>query len=403
MLINASYRKLFKLPGAIGFCAAAFVGRIPAGMIGLAIILPLSALTGSYMIAGVVAAFTMLGMAFCAPMSGRLIDRYGQYRILLIFASLNFLATAALIAAIHYHAPLILLCLIGMIAGASRLSTGTMSRVRWAHILSMQEPEQQKTMLQAAYAFEGIVDEIVFISAPIIAVLLCTAIHPLAGLICCLITFVVGAIALAVQRRTQPPVAAVHERQLSVFRLPALRVIFAAILCIGMSAGAVEVIVVARADVAHSRHLAGLLIATLALSSMLSGFWYGARTFKLGAHKLWLRCLALLVISLVPFVFSANLWVLFFVMFIAGLSIAPASIAGQVLTERIVPFKQLTEGMNITVTAMILGMAIGGWLAGVLIDHLGVSQAGVLPALATLVALIIAIAGMSSLEHCDKP
>lgn len=402
MLMNASYQKLFKLPGALGFCAAAFVGRIPAGMIGLAIILPLSALTGSYMKAGMVAAFTMLGMAFCAPMSGRLIDRHGQYRILMIFAALNFLATGMLIAAIQYDAPLVVLCVIGMIAGASRLSTGTMSRVRWAHVISQQDPQQQKTMLQAAYAFEGIVDEIVFISAPIIAVMLCTAIHPLAGLFCCLITFVIGAVTLAIQRRTQPPAASRREKQQTVFKLMGLRVIFSAILCIGISAGAVEVIVVARADVAQSRHLAGLLIATLALSSMLSGFWYGARTFKLPAHKLWIRCLVLLVVSLVPFIFSDNLLVLFFAMFIAGLSIAPASISGQVLTERIVPFKQLTEGMNVTVTAMILGMAIGGWFAGVLVDKIGIA-AGLLPAMATLVALIIATVGMRSLEHSDKP
>lgn len=108
--------------------------------------------------------------------------------------------------------------------------------------------------------------------------------------------------------------------------------IFAAILCIGVSAGAVEVIVVAHADVSNSRPLAGLLMATLAFSSMLAGFWYGARTFKLSAGVLWIRCLGLLVLALIPFAFATNLIVLMLALFVAGLMIAPTSIAGQVLT-----------------------------------------------------------------------
>lgn len=392
-----SYRKLFSIPGAIQFCAAALLGRLPAGMIGLAIILPLSKLTHSYTIAGTVAAFTMIGMALSAPFSGRLIDRYGQGKILLIFALLNLIWTSALMACVYFGVSLGILCLIGALAGASRLSTGTLSRTRWAYVTKTLDPSLRKSALQAAYAFESIIDEIVFISAPILVTLLCINVHPLAGLLCCLVAFVSGAVSLAIQRRTQPLIASLPEKQSSAMSISGLQIMFAAVLFIGMSAGAVEVIVVARLDALGSRPLTGLLLATLSLSSMLSGFWYGARSFKLSEPSLWIRCMGLLVAALVPFVFAEHLIILTLTLFIAGLAIAPTVISGQVLTERILPTALKNEGMSIVVTAMIFGMAFGGWLSGMLIDIIGVQLTGMLPAMATFMAFVFGVMGTRSL------
>lgn len=55
------------------------------------------------------------------------------------------------------------------------------------------------------------------------------------------------------------------------------------------------------------------------------------------------------------------------------------------------------------VTAMILGMAVGGWLAGVLIDKLGVHRASMFPAMATLAALVIATVYAQSFMAPLKP
>jgi MFS family permease len=385
-----SYGKLFKIPGAIGFSSAAFLGRLPAGMIILAIILPISKLMGSYASAGVIAAFAMIGMAFATPFSSRLLDRYGQGRILLIFAVLNFLGIFALLTCIYFNASIEILCVTAAITGATRLSTGTMARTRWTYVITnLYTQKQRDQMLQAAYAFESIVDEVVFISAPILATLLCTAIHPLAGLVCCLFAYLIGSIALAVQRNTQPVVEHLHKKQPFALMIPGLRVIFLAVLLIGISAGAVEVIVVARADHLNLRPLIGLLMATLSFSSMLAGFWYGTRSFKLPLASLWIGCLGLLVLVLIPFIFATNFIALMLVLFIAGLSIAPTSIAGQLLTEQLLPTPLLNEGMSLIVTAMILGMAIGSCLAGVLIDRFGTYSAGTLPAISVFIALTL--------------
>lgn len=369
---------------------AALIGRLPAGMIGLAIILPLSKLLGSYTSAGTVAASTMMGMAFCAPISGRLVDRHGQSKILVIFTVLNCISTALLIVCAEYSAPLIVLCVTGVFCGASRLSTGTMARTRWAYVIPKHDMTFYKEHLQTAYAFELVIDEVVFISAPIIVTLLCTFLHPLAGLACCLISYVGGGLALAAQYKTEPAVEPIRQKTASALSNLNLQVIFAAILFIGMSAGALEVIVVARADELSSRALVGILIATLAFSSMLSGFWYGAHHFKIEPSSLWLRCIGFLILALIPFAFATDALTMALALFIAGISIAPTAISGQVLTERILPTAIMNEGMSIIVTAMILGMALGGWLSGMLIDKCGTYLAGLLPALATFAAFVIA-------------
>jgi hypothetical protein len=390
------YRKLWTIPGAAGFSAAAFLGRLPAGMIGLTIILPISQLTGSYTVAGTVAASTMLGMALCAPFSGRLLDRYGQSQILLIFAVLNFISTFALIACIQFGLPIVMLCVAGAVTGASRLSTGTIARIRWAYVIQRFDTNGRDSSLKAAYAFEAILDEVVFVFAPILGTFLCTAVHPLAGLICCLVSYSSGAVALAVQHSTQPAVEFLYEKQVSAFTVSGLQVIFAAILFIGISAGAIEVIVVARMDDLGSRSLTGFLMAALALSSMMGGFFYGTRMFKLPAHLLWIRCLGLLGLVLIPFFFASNLIALTLTLLIAGILIAPTAIAGQVLTEQVLPVRLLSEGMNIGVTAMIVGMAMGGGISGILIDKVGIHSAGALPSMAAFIAFSIVFAYRST-------
>lgn len=396
------YRQIFSISGARQFSAAAFLGRLPAGMMSFAVMLPLSQSTGSYAFAGAVAASVMIGMACCAPFSGRLVDRYGQQYVLSFFIALHLVAAVMLITFTMQGAQLSVLCFAGLLAGASRLSTGTLVRTRWAYVTRELDVTQSQVMLQAAYAFEAVIDELIFISGPMLATALCSAVHPLAGLWCSLGAYTFGGGALAIQRCTQPPIEhSSIERRQSAWSIIGLRIVFMATLLIGISAGAVEVIVIARADAIGLRVWAGLLMGILAFSSMLSGFWFGARQFGVVVDILWIRCLALLMCALLPFAYLSSLMGLIIAMFIAGLLIAPTAIAGQLLAERLLPPRLLNEGMNLIVTAMILGMAIGGGVAGYAIDHWGSRIAGMIPATAVLGALCMARVYMPSLGRVD--
>src|SRR5947208_16522832 len=77
-----SYRRILARPGALRFSLTGLVARLPISMVGLGIVLLVSAATGSYGVAGAVSAAYMFANAGFAILQGRLLDRLGQARVL---------------------------------------------------------------------------------------------------------------------------------------------------------------------------------------------------------------------------------------------------------------------------------------------------------------------------------
>src|SRR5919202_138221 len=68
-------------PGGPRVFGASLVGRIPAGALGLLLILRVRELGGGYADGGAVAGAFSLGYATAAPLVGRLVDARGQTRV----------------------------------------------------------------------------------------------------------------------------------------------------------------------------------------------------------------------------------------------------------------------------------------------------------------------------------
>ena len=77
------YLELFAAPGAKGFSAAGLLARMPLSMTGLGIVTMLSQVHADYWLAGTVAATFVFCNALLAPQVSRLVDRFGQGRVLL--------------------------------------------------------------------------------------------------------------------------------------------------------------------------------------------------------------------------------------------------------------------------------------------------------------------------------
>lgn len=86
------YRAIFSTPGTRGFSAAGFIGRMPLSMLGIGIVTMMSQVTGRYGIAGGLAATLALAAAALGPQVSRLVDRYGQRRVLRPAAGITLLA-----------------------------------------------------------------------------------------------------------------------------------------------------------------------------------------------------------------------------------------------------------------------------------------------------------------------
>jgi MFS family permease len=365
-----TYRRVLAHPGAVGFSASGFVGRLPISMVGLGIVLLVSGRSGSYSLAGSVSAACILAEAVCAIAQGRLIDRLGQGRFLPWAITSFAISMALLMWAVQGVWPLPLPHVVAAMAGASLPPVGSCVRARWAHLLD--NPDEMHT----AYSLEAVLDETVFVLGPTAVTLLATSWHPLAGLTTAVVAGVAGTLALAAQRGTQPP-ANPRPLDRSVGpRIPwevmaPLSVVGAAL---GVLFGSAEVATVALSEELGHKAWSGLLLAVWAFGSLLSGLISGAMTWHSSTTTRIRVGTAALTLLMAPLVLVHSFALLAPFLFLAGFAIAPTLIATMSLVEQVLPKARLTEGLSLLLGGIADGVAAGAPLAGVVIDHIGPSE-----------------------------
>ncbi|MEV4072924.1 MFS transporter [Nonomuraea fuscirosea] len=391
------YRGLFDRPGVKAFVLAGLIGRMPMSMLGIGIILLISTLTGSYATAGAVAATTNVAFAVAAPLSGRLVDRFGQGRVIPPFAVVNAVALAALMVAAGWGLSDWTFYASGLVVGATSLSIGSMVRARWSVIYG------GSGRLHTAFAFESVADEVVFVTGPALVTVLATSVNPYAGLIVALLCMLGGSLALATQHDTQPPVQGVRSSAGSPILIPGIALLACVSLALGAIFGSVDLITVAFADEHGAKGAAGFLLAAFAGGSMVSGLWFGSRNWRIPLRKRFVRALGLFVVGLVPIMFIGSPWIMAGALFLAGFAISPTLITVFSITERMVPQSLLTEGMAWISTAIGFGVALGSWAGGALTESYGASSAYVFSVCAAALAVAVGIGGSGLLRLPEAP
>jgi MFS family permease len=362
---TSQYLEIFRIPGTRQFSAACFVGRWPMAMINLGIILVVAAATGRYAIAGSVSAVGSLCYAFIAPQTGRLVDRFGQGRVLRPLVVVFAASTVAFIVCAQLRTPIWTLFLTAAFFVSTMPSLGSMVRSRWSALLG------DSPLLHTAFSFESVADELIFVSGPALVTILATELVPVTGIAVAGALAVIGTLLLVRQRGTEPPPQPREHggsRAISTPGMPAIMMVFA---WLGAMFGTIDLSTVAFATEHHHRPLSGLILGTYALGSAAGGLWYGARKWRAPLHRRFLITLAGMVVGVAPMWAIPNVPALFAVIFFCGLSISPTLIGGFSLIERKMRAGLLTEGMSLLSTAIGLGLAAGPPVAGRLIDGHG--------------------------------
>lgn len=373
-------------PGTLRFSATALVARLPMSMIGLGIVLLVSAATGSYAVAGAVSAAYMLANAVLAILQGRLLDTHGQRRVLTAASLVFGVATGLLVWSVQADWAIYVSYAFAAVAGSSLPQVGSCVRARWSHALSAPQD------IQTAYALESVADEAVFMIGPILVTVLATAWHPVAGMAVAVVACVGGTLAFSAQRSTEPPVQVRHGSSGPRPSMPWATVIPLAVACaaLGTLFGAVEVATVAFAAEQGQRAYAGPLLALYALGSLAAGVVTGSVVWRGGPTARIRWGATAMAAAMVPLYFIDSLVTMGLVLLVAGCAIAPTLIASLSLTERSVPSGRLTEGMAIMHTGLVAGVAPGATLGGVVIDGYGASAAYLVALGAGVVAAIAA-------------
>lgn len=380
-----AYRQVLGSSEARAFTAAGFAARLPMSMTGLGIVLLISITSGSYGRAGLVTAVATLTTAVAAPLWGRLIDRVGQARVLITAALIYNVAMGGLITAVLLDAPLPLVLLAAVGVGLGFSPAGACVRARWSHRY------RDNPLLNTAFSWEAVLDEVVFIVGPVLATFLATSVHPALGVGSSAVVGLVGALALAGQRSSEPPLTARTERHTTAARLSARVLVPIMIACaaLGMLFGGMEVVIIAFADEAGILPYAGTIVMAWAGGSLIAGVVTGTIVWTASPAKRFRIGAVLLAVSLLPLPFVTHPLPTAGLLILSGLTISPTLIASVAVTQSAVPPARLTEALGWTSMGMAGGVGLGAAALGRVID-LGGSQAGFYGVIVAGLILIVA-------------
>lgn len=389
------YRAIFAAPGTKGFSAAGLIGRIPISMVGVGILTMISEITGRYAMASALTGTLALAAAVIGPQVSRLVDQYGQRRVLRPATLISVAAVAGLLLAAANGLPDWTLFLFSAIAGCVP-SVGSMVRARWT-VIYRDSPRE----LHTAYSFESVVDEVCFIFGPIIAIGLSTTWFPEAGPLIAALCLLVGVWLLTAQRSTEPEP---HPRteggdRTSALRSPGLQVLTATFVATGAIFGSIDVSTLAFAEEQGSKSSASFILAIWAAGSCIAGIVFGLLHLKGRAEPRWVLGICAMAVSMIPLLLAGNLPFLAVALFVSGLAIAPTMITTMALIEAHVPRAKLTEGMTWISTGLAVGVALGSSLTGLVIDAAGASRGYVVALSAGAAAAAVAFAGYRRLTR----
>ena len=363
----AVYARILRSPSIAVLIVATTIGRLPFAINGLAVVLFLRDVTGSFAIAGLTTGMLALGSALGAPLAGRLVDRRGV-RLVLPLAFVHAAALLGIWALGAAGAATVALAATAFVAGSVYPPTGAVLRSRWPELL--REPE----LIRGAYAFDSAMIEVSFVSGPLItAAIVATAGAEVALGVSAGLVIAGAALFLSALPGDRGPIP-VHARAsgaLGALSEPALRMIALTTLPVGFCIGTVEVAVPAFSDAHGSPALAGILLALWSVASGIGGLVFGLRSAHRGLVETYVVIAVLFPIACLPLAAASSPAVMALLVILAGAPIAPLIASRNELVAAVARRGTGTESFTWLLTALVAGLSAGAAVAGAVIEAHG--------------------------------
>jgi MFS family permease len=347
---------------------AATIARLPIGIHGLAIVLFLREQTGSYAIAGAVAAAFSLGAGASGPVQGRAIDRLGQRRVIVPMICFHAAALVTLVGLGLGDAPAGVLVVVGLAAGAALPPLSSIMRTLWPRLLGGDEQ-----LIATAFALDSVLIELVFVTGPLLTAAITALLAPHLSMLLALVFGLVGCLWFVTQppsREWEPPPHDAEQGLLGALRSRGLRTLIFAVVPFGFCFGAMEVTLPAFAEDHGARPLAGVLLSVWSLASAAGGLTFGARrpvsSMALSTTFVWLALV--LPLAYLPLAAAPSIPVMALMLIPAGACIAPLLSAGNLLVTDVSPAGAATEAYTWPITSLVVGLAAGNAAAGAIIE-----------------------------------
>ncbi|MGN9841339.1 MFS transporter [Nonomuraea sp. H19] len=396
-MLPATYRTLLRTPGAAAFFSTAAAGRVGIAMTSLGLVWLVHGRTGSYAVAGLVTGAFAVAEALAGPQLGRLIDRFGQTRVLPPALLAHAVAVATLLAMVALDSPAWLMTAAGAAAGATIPQLGALSAARWSALLRGSRSAE----LPAAFALESLANGLAYLAGPVVVSAVGASGQPAIGSVLAAVLVVGGGLAFAAQRRTAPSAASEADERRRAGRSllrPGFAVLAGLNLAIGVFFGAIQVSVTAFAIEQGVPAAAAPLYAASSCGGLLASWLYGLRRWRaaprtqlaLGTSALAIACLLLPMADSLPGLGVA--------IALTGTMIPPILVVATVLTEAAVHRYALTQAFTWLNSASAAGSAGSAAASGWAVDAVGAYGGFAIASAATATMMVLALAGVRALR-----
>jgi MFS family permease len=382
----STYQSVLSVPGARRLFVTALLARLPQGMAPLAVLLLVRDATHSYAAAGLAVGASAFATAGCAPLLGRLVDRFGRRRVLGPLAAAEAGAYALLVVAAAVHVGAVALIVLAAVAGALLPPIAPVVRV------VLREVFDEPITRESAYSLDAVSQEVLWMSGPLLVALLVAFARPAFAVVLCAAFCLVGTALFLRSRLVRASSAGRPQaNRRSALASPELRALLGPVALTGTGLGAIEVGLPSLALHAGSRPASGLLLAFWSLGSMAGGLWYGSRRWRSPLASRYRVLLLLAVLCTMPLIAARSIAAGVVCSVLAGVTIAPVFTCQYALVGHSVSAGSETEAFTWVSAALIGGLALGSAVGGAVIAPGGVSAPFVVACLATLLAALLAV------------
>lgn len=395
---RSTYGAVLGTPYVTRLLAGTLAGRLPNAMAPVAIVLWATATGGSIAFGGLLSALYGLSSALTQPVMGRLMDRYGQPRVLLPAAGLTSVLLVALPVAGPHGGPASATVIV-LAAGLTTPALEVGLRALWPSVLP------NPRLRHAALALDTGMQGLLYVVGPLLVAALASSYNPSLALAVTAALGLIGTVAVAFtppSRRWRPSHSGDSDskrgRRLTG---PGLVLLFASLTGVGFSIGAMNVWSIALAEQHGQDMLSGVIPAAFSSGSFVGGLLYGRRTWpgtttgRLTAAAAgflvgWLPLLALLG----PYAATAAVAV-------PGAFLTVVVACAFAATDALAPAGRTSEAYAWLILSIGAGQSAGTALAGHLAEHPLASAA--LPALGAAFALTVLAIARGHLSPARHP
>jgi MFS family permease len=176
-----------------------------------------------------------------------------------------------------------------------------------------------------------------------------------------------------------------------------VQIVTLALIFVGATFATAEVSAVAITEAWGQPGAASLVIGVYAVGSFVVGLIVGALNLRMALERQLLIALGILAVTAGPLLFVTSVPLLALAVFASGVAISPTFITAFGLIERRVPAAMLTEGITWVMTGIGIGMALGSFASGWVVDTYGPVNGFWVSVIAAALAFLTVLLGQRTL------